>query len=163
VRVTAKPALPALAKELLGLRLIATLATIDADGTPHVVPMWFVHAEGSVLIPTSSRTKKVRNLRRTPRATLMVEQAGGGLDVRGAMLVGAVELVEGAEARRLNHSIHLKYVTAEGLALPEVRGYLDTDDVTIRLRPGRVTTWDLTDSPGSRALARAGLALPLDG
>jgi PPOX class probable F420-dependent enzyme len=159
VRVTA---LPAVATELLGLRLIAALATIDADGAPHVVPMWFVYDGGSVLIPTSARTRKIRNLRRTPRATLMVERAGGGLDVRGAMLAGTVEIVEGAEARRLNRSIHLKYVTEEGLVLPEVRGYLDTDDVTIRLRPDRVATWDLTDSPGSRALARAGLARPLD-
>jgi PPOX class probable F420-dependent enzyme len=155
-------ALPALAERLLGLRLIASLATIDADGTPHVVPMWFLHDRGSVLIPTSARTRKIRNLRRAPRATLMVEQAGGGLDVRGAMLVGGVEIIEGVEARRLNRTIHLKYVTAEGLALPEVRSYLDADDVTIRLRPERVSTWNLTDSPGSQALARAGLALPLD-
>jgi PPOX class probable F420-dependent enzyme len=159
VRVTV---LPALATELLGARLIAALATIDADGAPHVVPMWFVRDGGHVLIPTSARTRKIRNLRRTPRATLMVEQARGGLAVRGAMVVGAVEIVEGEEARRLNRSIHLKYVTAEGLALPEVRGYLDTDDVTIRLRPERVTTWDLTDSPGSRALAGDGLVWPLD-
>jgi PPOX class probable F420-dependent enzyme len=159
VRVTA---LPALAAELLGLRLIATLATVDADGVPHAVPMWFAWDGAGVLIPTSGRTRKVRNLRRTPRATLMVEQCRGGLDVRGVMLVGAVEIIEGAEARRLNRSIHLKYVTAAGLDLPEVRGYLDTDDVTIRLRPDRVATWDLSDSPGSRALSRAGLALPLD-
>jgi PPOX class probable F420-dependent enzyme len=155
-------ALPALAEELLGLRLIATLATIDADGAPHAVPMWFAWDGGSVLIPTSGRTRKIRNLRRSPRATLMVEQCRGGLDIRGAMLTGSAAITEGTEARRLNRSIHLKYVTAEGLDLPEVRGYLDTDDVTIRLRPDRVVTWDLTDSPGSRALARAGLALPLD-
>jgi hypothetical protein len=92
----------------------------------------------------------------------MVEQARGGLDVRGVMLVGSVEITGGAEARRLNRSIHLKYVTAEGLELPEVRVYLDGDDVTIRLLPDRVATWDLTDSPGSRALSRTGLALPLD-
>jgi PPOX class probable F420-dependent enzyme len=155
-------ALPALAAELLGLRLIATLATIGPDGAPHAVPMWFAWDGERVLIPTAGHTRKVRNLERTPRATLMVEQARGGLDVRGVMLVGSVEITGGAEARRLNRSIHLKYVTAEGLALPEVRVYLDGDDVTIRLSPDRVATWDLTDSPGSRALSRTGLALPLD-
>lgn len=155
--------LPAMAEELLGLRLIATLATIDADGAPHAIPMWFRWDGEAVLIPTSGRTRKIRNLRRAPRATLMVEQCRGGLDIRGAMLVGPAEIAEGAEARRLNRSIHLKYVTAAGLDLPEVRGYLDTDDVTIRVRPDRVVTWDLTDSSGSRALSRAGLALPLDG
>jgi PPOX class probable F420-dependent enzyme len=151
------------AKEVLGLRLIATLATLAEDGSLHAVPMWFRWDGTSVLIPTSARTRKIRNLRRTPRATVTVDQCRGGMEIRGVMLVGTAEITEGADARQLNRSIHLRYVTAEGLALPEVRHYLDTDDVTIQVRPDRVATWDLTESPASRALARAGLALPLDG
>jgi len=156
-------ALPHVAHELLALRLIATLATLSEDSSLHAVPMWFRWDGTSVLIPTSGQTRKIRNLRRTPRATVTVDQCRGGLDVRGVMLMGTVDIAEGTEARHLNRSIHLKYVTAEGLDLSEVRRYLDTDDVTIRMRPDRVITWDLTESPGSRALARAGLALPLDG
>jgi len=53
-------------------------------------------------------------------------------------------------------------VTDDGLALPDVQRYLGTDDVTIRLVPDRITTWDLTGTPGARALARRGYALPLD-
>ncbi len=157
------PVLPALVHELLGLRLIATLATSEDDGSVHAVPMWFRWDGEAVLIPTSGRTRKVRNLRRTRRATVTVAQARGGLDVRGAMLAGPADLTVGAEARALNRSIHLRYVPADGLALPEVRRYLDTDDVTIRVRPERVAVWDLTGSAGCRALAGAGLALPLDG
>ncbi len=156
-------ALSPVAQEVLALRLIATLATCSEDGALHAVPMWFRWDGTSVLIPTSGRTRKIRNLRRTPRATVMVDQCRGGMEIRGVMLVGTAEITEGAEARQLNRSIHLRYVMAEGLDLPEVRRYLDTDDVTIRMRPDRVVTWDLTESPASRALARAGLALPLDG
>ena len=151
------------AREVLALRLIATLATLGADGSLHAVPMWFRWDGTSVLIPTSGRTVKIRNLRRSPQATVMVDQCRGGLEIRGVMLRGTAEILEGAAARELNRSIHLRYVSAEGLALPEVRRYLDTDDVTIRVRPSRVATWDLTGSPASRALVRAGLALPLDG
>jgi PPOX class probable F420-dependent enzyme len=157
------PALSAAAQEVLGLRLIATLATLAEDGSLHAVPMWFRWDGTSVLIPTSARTRKIRNLRRTPRATVMVDQCRGGMEIRGVMLMGTAEITEGPEARQLNRSVHLRYVTAEGLALPEVRHYLDTDDVTIRIQPDRVATWDLTESPASRALSRAGLALPLDG
>ncbi len=156
-------ALLTVARDVLGLRLIATLATLAEDGSLYAVPMWFRWDGTSVLICTSARTRKIRNLRRNPRATVMVDQCRGGMEVRGVMLVGSAEIIEGTEARELNRSIHLRYVTAQGLALPEVRGYLDTDDVTVRVRPDRVTTWDLTASPASRALVRAGLALPLDG
>jgi PPOX class probable F420-dependent enzyme len=155
--------LPAVAREVLGLRLIATLATLAEDGSPYVLPMWFRWDGTSVLICTSARTRKIRNLRRDSRATVTVDQCRGGMEVRGVMLAGTAEIIEGAEARELNRSIHLRYVPAQGLALPEVRGYLDTDDVTVRVRPDRVTTWDLSESPASRALVRAGLALPLDG
>jgi PPOX class probable F420-dependent enzyme len=155
--------LPPLAQEVLSLRLIASLATLGDDGSVHLVPMWFRWDGQAVLIPTSGRTRKVRNLRRTPRATVTVDQCRAGLDVRGVMLVGSAEITEGPEARRLNRSIHLRYVPAEGLDLPEVRRYLETDDVTIRVRPERVVTWDLTESAGSRELARRGLTLPLDG
>jgi PPOX class probable F420-dependent enzyme len=156
-------ALSPLAREVLGLRLIATLATLAEDGTPYAVPMWFRWDGTAMLICTSARTRKIRNLRRDPRATVMVDQCRGGMEVRGVMLVGPAEIVEGLEARELNRSIHLRYVSAEGLALPEVRRYLDTDDVTVQVRPDRVTTWDLATSPASRALVRAGLVLPLDG
>jgi PPOX class probable F420-dependent enzyme len=156
-------ALSVVAEEVLALRLIATLATLGEDGSLHAVPMWFRWDGTSVLIPTNGRTVKIRNLRRSPRATVMVDQCRGGMEIRGVMLRGTGEILEGPEARELNRSIHLRYVSAEGLALPQVRRYLDTDDVTIRVHPERVATWDLTESPASRALAGAGLALPLDG
>lgn len=154
--------LPPLALELLGKRLIASLATLNEDGSIHCVPIWFRWDGQTVLIPTSGKTKKIRNLRRRPRPTVMIDESRAGLDVRGIMLVGSGRLVEGPEALALNRSIHLKYLTAESRDLAEVDEYLKTDDVTIRVVPERVVTWDLSGSPGRHALARRGLALPLD-
>jgi len=124
--------------------------------------MWFRFDGRTLIMPTSRKTKKIRNMRAAGRATVMVDESRAGLDVRGVMLVGSVELVEGPEALELNRSIHLKYTTPKGLDLPQVRDYLQTDDVTIRLTPDDVITWDLASTPGGIELTRRGLALPLD-
>ena len=59
----------ALAHELLEARLIANLATFNADGSVHLVAMWFLWDGEAVLSPTSATTRKARNLRREFMAT----------------------------------------------------------------------------------------------
>jgi nitroimidazol reductase NimA-like FMN-containing flavoprotein (pyridoxamine 5'-phosphate oxidase superfamily) len=159
--MTSSP-IPPLAREILNRRLIAAFATLDPDYGLHVVPMWFRLDGDRILLPTSGRSRKIQNLRRGTRATVMVDDSRGGLTVRGVMLTGSPNVVERPEARTLNRSIHLKYVTAKGLDLAQVQQHLESDDVTICLIPERVVLWDHTAMPGSRALAARGLGLPLD-
>ncbi|HVH00463.1 MAG TPA: PPOX class F420-dependent oxidoreductase [Miltoncostaeaceae bacterium] len=49
------------------------LATVRADGAPHVAPIWFVLDGDDVVLMTGARTRKGRNLRRDPRASLVVD------------------------------------------------------------------------------------------
>ena len=151
-----------LARELLAARLIANLATFDRNGSIHLVGMWFVWDGDALLIPTSDTTRKLRNLERDPRATVMIDDSRGGFDLRGVTLVGHAEIVRGERTKELNRRIHLKYVTEEGLALEPVRTYLQTDDVTIVFRPERVSSWDLRSTDQGRALSETGLFRPLD-
>jgi hypothetical protein len=75
---------------------------------------------------------------------------------------GAVQLVEGDEARRLNRSIHERYITALGLQQDPVAAYLsDGDDVTVRLAIERISSWNLADRPAGAALQAPGMAHPL--
>ena len=148
-------------RELLDARLIASLATLNDDGSIQVVAMWFLWDGAAVLIPTSHSTRKVRNLERDQRATVMIDDSRGGLDLRGVTLVGRAEIVRGEAALELNRRVHLKYVSDEGLALGPVRGYLSTDDVTIRFVPQRVSSWDLRSTEQARSLSESRLYLPL--
>jgi nitroimidazol reductase NimA-like FMN-containing flavoprotein (pyridoxamine 5'-phosphate oxidase superfamily) len=149
---------------LLAKTLIAKLATIDPSGTIHVVPMWYERVGSHIHIPTSQRTRKYRNLLRHPFASVMVDISRAGLDLRGVLVRGEVELVGGQEARVLNHAIHLRYVTSEGLRQPEVAAYVvEGDDVTIRVSMDQVVTWNHVSSPAGRALRASGNARPLDG
>lgn len=49
------------------------LATVGADGRPHVVPIWFALDGDTVIFTTGASTVKARNMRREPRVSLCVD------------------------------------------------------------------------------------------
>jgi PPOX class probable F420-dependent enzyme len=142
--------------ELLGARLIANLATFNPDGSIHLVAMWYLWDGEAVLSPTNHGTRKAKNLRRDPRATVMIDDSKGGFDLRGATLVCDAELVVAPASLEINRRIHLKYVTERGLQLGPVKSYLATDDITIRLRPHTVSSWNLRETDQAQALLESG-------
>ena len=118
--------------------------------------MWFVWDGEALLLPTSRKTRKAKNVLRDARATVMVDDSRGGFDLRGVTIVARAEVVEPPRSFELNRSIHQKYVTDRGLSLAPVREYLATDDITIRLVPERVSSWDLRETPQGHALGESG-------
>jgi PPOX class probable F420-dependent enzyme len=150
-----------LVRELLDARLVGVLATLDPDGSPHAVPMWLAARSADVVLAASSRSRKVRNLERDPRATLVVHDSRPGAEVCGASLRGRVEVVRGPGASGLVKQVHLRYLTEAGAALPESRAFLAFDDVALVLTPERAWTWDERDNPAVAALRASGEALPL--
>jgi PPOX class probable F420-dependent enzyme len=149
-----------LVRELLDGRLVGVLATNDHGGTIHAVPMWFAPQEGSILLATSAKSRKVQNLEIDSRATLVVHDSRPGFEVCGASIVGRAEIVRGLEARPLVARVHRRYVDESDLP-KEARGFLESDDVALRLRPQSAMTWDERGSDASAALRAAGGALPL--
>jgi PPOX class probable F420-dependent enzyme len=150
-------------RELLSMRLIANLATVDDDGSIHLVPMWFLRVGDDICIPTSRNTHKYKNLRARPRASVMIDVSREGLNLKGVLIRGQVELVEGEEARRINRSIHLKYIKPEALNDSRVYSYLsEGDDITVKIHMDRLITWNLADSKAGKALSVGGWFHPLD-
>jgi nitroimidazol reductase NimA-like FMN-containing flavoprotein (pyridoxamine 5'-phosphate oxidase superfamily) len=150
--------------ELLSSRLIANLATLDDDGDIHILPMWFLRVGDDICIPTSRYTHKYRNLRARPHASVMIDVSRAGLNLRGVLIRGRVELVHGEEARRINRSIHLKYVTPEALSDPSVASYLsEGDNVTVKVHMDHLISWNLATSKAGEALRAGGWYSPLDG
>jgi nitroimidazol reductase NimA-like FMN-containing flavoprotein (pyridoxamine 5'-phosphate oxidase superfamily) len=149
--------------KLLSMTLIANLATLGEDNTIHVVPMWFNRIGNNICIPTSRYTRKYKNLAVRPYASVMIDISHAGLDLKGVLIRGRVELVEGEAARKINHEIHMKYVTPEGLSDPSVAAYLSKgDDVTIKIHIDHLINWNLADSKAGKALRMNGRCHPLD-
>ena len=150
--------------ELLSMRLIANLATLDDDGSIHLLPMWFLRIGNDICIPISHYTDKYLNLRVRPHASVMIDVSRAGLNLKGVLIRGRVELVEGEEASRINRCIHLKYVTPDALSNLSVASYLSKgDDVTVKVHMDHLVRWNLAVSKAGQALSSGGRFRPLDG
>ncbi|MFI5801825.1 PPOX class F420-dependent oxidoreductase [Streptomyces sp. NPDC051561] len=88
------------------------VATVDADGAPHVTPMWLDLEGEHLLFNTSVGRIKERNLRRDPRLYLSHADAENPYDriqIRGR----AVGFVEGPEAELTMDRLAKKYTGAD--------------------------------------------------
>src|SRR5262245_63193806 len=70
------------------------LATINRDGTPHLVTMFYVMLGGRIAFWTYRASQKARNLARDPRLTCLVETGEEYFDLRGVQVTGLARLVE---------------------------------------------------------------------
>jgi len=125
--------------------------------------MWFLRIGNDICIPTSHHTHKYRNLLARPRASVMIDISLTGLDLKGVLVRGKVELLDGEEAQKINHLIHLKYIMPEALRDVSVSSYLAKgDDITIQVRMDHVISWNLVDSKAGKAIHADGWAHPHD-
>src|SRR2546428_13622665 len=62
------------------------VATIDHDGWPHLVAMWYVLISDEVVFWTYARSQKAINLRRDPRLTCLVEAGERYEELRGVQI-----------------------------------------------------------------------------
>ena len=93
----------------------------------------------------------------------MIDISRAGLNLKGVLIRGRVEFVEGEEAHNINRAIHLKYVTQEGLSDIDVASYLSKgDDITVMVHMDHLIHWNLADSKAWKALSAGGWSRPLD-
>jgi len=58
---------------LLASNAVATIATVNADGSPHLSSAWIGVEDGEIVLGTLDDQRKLRNLRRDPRVALTVQ------------------------------------------------------------------------------------------
>ena len=126
------------ARTLIEGRHYATLATQDANSSPHVTPVWYLFRDGQLFVAAPSSSRKVRNIVARPRATLMVDIRKPGAE-RWVAGSGPVTLLAGEPSQKTNAAIQERYLTADALRDPKVGPiFAAADDVTICIRPD---TW----------------------
>jgi PPOX class probable F420-dependent enzyme len=76
-----------------------TICSINKDGTPHPMPMWFgVEPDGAIVMTTFTKSQKIANLARDPRVTLLVESGGAVYsNLKGVAIYGRAELIRDDE------------------------------------------------------------------
>jgi PPOX class probable F420-dependent enzyme len=110
------------------------LATVRADGRPHVAPVWYdVDDDGSLVFNTGESTVKGRNLRRDPRASLCVDDQRPPFSF--VVVEGAVEISgDLVEVRRWAARIGGRYMGAQRAEEYGSRNGVP-GELLVRLRP----------------------------
>ena len=92
-----------------------SVATIGAEGRPHVVAMWYGFVDGAPAFETYRKSQKVVNLRRDPRMTCLVEDGDSYENLRGVELIATGTIVEDKEAlATVARSLFERYNTGFG-------------------------------------------------
>lgn len=121
----------------------ATLVTLGATGHPHAAAMWFAYLDGTVWFETKAKAQKALNLRRDPRATVLVEDGLTYDALRGASLEGHAVIVDDAAALwRVGVNIWERY---HGPYTDEVRPMVEFmlhKRVAVRFDVARTRSWD---------------------
>src|SRR5579862_8653591 len=86
-------------QQFLATREVVVLSTVQPDGSPLAMPVWFVHDREAITMISETETQKVRNLRRDPRVCVVAE-SGSRQDARAVMLGGLAEFMEDSPARQ---------------------------------------------------------------
>jgi PPOX class probable F420-dependent enzyme len=68
------------------------LATVRADGRPHVVPIWYVMDGDDLIFNTWHTSVKAKNMRRDPRVAMSIDEEQPPYSF--VMIEGEVELLE---------------------------------------------------------------------
>lgn len=115
------------------------LATVRADGRPHVAPVWYdMDDDGSLVFTTGEATVKGRNLRRDPRASLCVDDDRPPFSF--VVVEGEVEISgDLAEVRRWASRLGGRYVGPDQAEEYGARNGV-AGELLVRLRPGRIVS-----------------------
>ncbi|HEX6353328.1 PPOX class F420-dependent oxidoreductase [Actinophytocola sp.] len=122
---------------------VATLATVGADGQPHLVAMWYAVLDGVVWFETKAKSQKAVNVRRDGRVTVMVETGHTYDMLRGIALEGRATIVDDPDALwAVGVNVWERY---NGPYSEEVRPMVEfmlAKRVAVRIDVERTRSWD---------------------
>jgi PPOX class probable F420-dependent enzyme len=120
------------------------VASINADGTPHLVTMWYAVRDGEVAFWTYAKSQKIVNLRRDPRVTVLVATGDIYDELKGVSINGRAELVEDRdEVIRFGEAVYERYWgPLDNDAVREGVRTMGAKRVVVVVKPEKVVSWD---------------------
>jgi len=133
---------PAEQAAMLDAARTAILVTIGPDGVPDPTAMWFVVADGQIVMRTYAKSQKVRNIERDPRVAVLIEDGETYDTLRGLQLTGRIVLSRDVEeVLDVVAGLARKYEGVEALDRDALRDYAGKQAV-MRLEVDRRVSWD---------------------
>lgn len=127
--------------EFLKSQKVLRLSTIDKNGFPHIVPVWYSYNRKVIQIGTNTRTRKAKNVKSNPQVSFCVDVGINAPDIFGVMGQGAAKLVlEKNKVKRIAKKILLRYFkTIDNKSAVEL---LNDTDCIIEIIPEKFSVWN---------------------
>jgi PPOX class probable F420-dependent enzyme len=115
---------------------VATLATVEPDGTPQLSEIWFLHDDGELRLSLNTTRRKTRNLSERPQCSLLIldlENPFRYVEIRGRARI------EPDDDGSFAHKLHGKYNA-------DVAAYDKPGEgrVVVTIEPARVRPVDMS-------------------
>lgn len=115
------------------------LTTIGADGYPHTVPIGYFRMGDEVYVGCRVGTRKLKNIERNPRVSLMLESGKPMQDIKGVIIQGdANVLVDRESLIRLGR----ENARVRGVAEDQLPTEPREGAAYIRVIPTKYISWD---------------------
>jgi hypothetical protein len=120
------------------------VATVGANGEPHVKPLWFVWVDGALWLNSIVKSQRWTDVIRSPKVAIVIDGGEEFMELHGVEIIGTAEVVgdtprtklapEGDPARPAEDAFGAKY--AGGQFIPDGR------HAWLRVVPEKMTSWD---------------------
>ncbi|HEX6468431.1 MAG TPA: pyridoxamine 5'-phosphate oxidase family protein [Streptosporangiaceae bacterium] len=119
------------------------LGTINPDGTPHLVTMFYGLVDGKIAFWTYRTSQKIRNIERDPRVSCLVESGIEYSELRGALIYGTAKLVtDQNDVRYVGAQVLGRMMDVEEAAIAELVEATAAKRYAVVVEPVRVASWD---------------------
>lgn len=129
--------------EFLSGRHTMNVATLNHDGTIHLVAMWYAVFDGEPVFWTFGKSQKIRNLERDPRITCLVETGEEYAALQGVEIVGTGTVIrDHGEIMSIGEAVYERYF---GPIDDEIRPFVHQTGAKrlgVRVAVDRVVSWD---------------------
>ncbi len=130
-------------REFLERSKTVIMGTINHDGYPHLVPMWFSVLDGFVHMHTYKTSQKTVNVLRNPKGSLLVEDGEHYDKLRGVFMRGRFEVIDDQElCYRIAVASAKKYQGLDEQQVAQGLRHYVRKRVALLFHPEKISSWD---------------------
>ncbi|MDI1495961.1 MAG: pyridoxamine 5'-phosphate oxidase [Cenarchaeum symbiont of Oopsacas minuta] len=118
---------------------IMRLATVNSNGVPHVVPVWYLYDGKKFQIGTNTKTVKARNVSANKLVAYCIDKGVRSPDIMCHTGRGIAKIITGSEVAKIAESILLLYF--DSMESKRAQELLDDTDCIIEITPSNSCEW----------------------
>ncbi len=121
--------------------IIADMATVRSDGSPHVAPVWYLWNGETVKVMSEPTAVKVRNIRHDPRVSLSIATNREPYEYAIVKGTAALSEIGAPEVRELLWEISIHYRGQEAGERYAEQTFKEISFVILTVTPEKISGW----------------------